>query len=73
MIKIYRECENKAYTTAKTLEKVLNREPNHVGNILKGLEFDNLVCRKREGFETMIWITDLGKQVVKVILKDLEG
>ena len=73
IIKIFNECEKKAYTTTKTLEHFLNREPNHVGNILKDLELDDLVIRKREGFESKIWITDLGKEVVKSILKELEG
>ena len=73
LFKVYHECENKAYTTSKTLENFLNREPNHVGNILKGLELDDLVIRKREGFVSKIWITNLGKEVVKRILKDLEG
>ena len=72
LIKIFHECEYKVYTSPKIIEKFLNREPNHIANILKGLELDDLITRKREGFESKISLTDLGRQVATNILHELE-
>ncbi|MFX1353268.1 MAG: hypothetical protein ACFFGP_04840 [Promethearchaeota archaeon] len=72
LIKLYHECQTKNYTSPKIIEQFLNREPNHVANILKFLEFDDLIIRRREQNESKIFMTELGNQVAKEIINELE-